>query len=44
MELRGDDSKEEEVLTVNATGKCSLRLGEEVGDGELDTFRDSSRK
>ena len=36
MELPNDDSEEEQVFTANATGKCSLRIGEEVGDGELD--------
>ena len=36
MELLDDDSEEEKVFAANATGKCSLRIGEEVGDGELD--------
>ena len=36
MELPDDDSEEEKVFTANATGKCSWRIGEEVGDGELD--------
>ena len=36
MELPDDDSKEEKLFAANATGKCSLRIGEEVGDGELD--------
>ena len=36
MELPKDDSKEEKVYAANATGKCSLRIGEEVGDKELD--------
>ena len=36
MELPDDDSEEEHVFAANTTGKCSLRIGEEVGDGELD--------
>ena len=36
MELPKDDSKEEKVFAANAIGKCSLRIGEEVGDKELD--------
>ena len=36
MELRDNDSKEEKVFAANATSKWSLRVGEEVGDGELD--------
>ena len=36
MELPDDDFEEENVFAANATGKCSLRIGEEVGDGELD--------
>ena len=28
--------KKEKVFAANATGKCSLKTGEEVGDGELD--------
>ena len=36
MELPDDDSEEENVFAANATVKCSLRIGEEVGDGELD--------
>ena len=36
MELPDDASEEEKVFAANATGKCSLRIGEEVGDGELD--------
>ena len=36
MELPDDDSEEENVFAANETGKCSLRIGEEVGDGELD--------
>ena len=36
MELPDDDSDEENVFAANATGKGSLRIGEEVGDGELD--------
>ena len=36
MELPDDDSEEGNVFAANATGKCSLRVGEEVGDGELD--------
>ena len=32
MELPDDDSDEEKVFAANATGKCSLRVGEEVGD------------
>ena len=35
MELLDDDSEEENVFAANATGKCSLRTGEEGGDGEL---------
>ena len=35
MELPDDDSEEENVFAANATGKCSLRIGEEVGDAEL---------
>ena len=37
MELPDDDSEEEHVFAANATGKYSLRIGEEVGDGELDS-------
>ena len=37
MELPDGDSEEEKVFVANATSKCScLRIGEEVGDGELD--------
>ena len=36
MKLPDEDSEEENVFVANATGKCSLRIGEEVGDGELD--------
>ena len=36
MELPDDDSEEEHVFAANTTGKCSLRVGEEVGDGEFD--------
>ena len=36
MELPDDDSEEEKMFAANATGKCNLRIGEEVGDGELD--------
>ena len=36
MELPDDDSEEKKVFAANATGKCSLRIGEEVGDGVLD--------
>ena len=36
MKLANDDSEEENVFAANATGKCSLRIGEEVGNGELD--------
>ena len=36
MDLPDDDSEEENVFVAHATGKCSLRIGEEVGDGELD--------
>ena len=35
MELLDNDSEEEKVLEAKATGKCSLRIGGEVGDGEL---------
>ena len=35
MELPGDDS-EEHAFAANETGKCSSRIDEEVGDGELD--------
>ena len=34
MELPDDDSEEEKVFATN--GKCRLRIGKEVGDGELD--------
>ena len=36
MELPDDESEEEKVFAANATGMCSLRIDEEVGDGELD--------
>ena len=36
MELPDDDSEDQKVFAANATGKCSLRIGEKVGDGELD--------
>ena len=36
MELPDDDSEEENVFAANATDKCSLRIGEDVRDGELD--------
>ena len=36
MELPDDDSEAEKVFAANATGKCSLKIDEEVGDGELD--------
>ena len=36
MELLDDDSEEEKVFAANTTGKYSLRIGEEVGDGKLD--------
>ena len=36
MELSDDDSEAEKVFAANATGKCSLRIGEEFGDVELD--------
>ena len=36
MDLPDDDSEEEKMFAANATGKCSLRIDEEVGDGELD--------
>ena len=36
IELPDDASEEEKLFAANATGKCSLRIGEEVGDGELD--------
>ena len=36
MKLPNDDSEAEKVFAGNATGKCGLRIGEEVGDGELD--------
>ena len=36
MELPDDDSEEQTVFAANATGKCSLRIGEEVVDGGLD--------
>ena len=37
MELPDDDSEEEKLFAAaNATGKCSLRIGEEVRDRELD--------
>ena len=36
MGLPDDDFEEEKVFAAKATGKCSLRIGEEVGDGELD--------
>ena len=35
-ELPEDDFEEENVFAANATGKCSLKIGQEVGDGELD--------
>ena len=36
MELPDDDSEEQNVFAANATGQCSLKIGDEVGDGELD--------
>ena len=36
MELLDIDSEEEKVLAGKATSKCSSRIGDEVGDGELD--------
>ena len=36
MELLDNDSEKEKVFAAKATGKCSLRIGEEVGDGKLD--------
>ena len=36
MELPDDDFEEEKVSAANATGNCILRIGEEVGGGELD--------
>ena len=36
MELPDVDSEKEKVFAANATSKCSLRIGEEVGDGMLD--------
>ena len=36
MELLDLDSEEEKVFEGKATGKCSSRIGDEVGDGELD--------
>ena len=36
IELPDDDSEEEKVSSANATGMCSLRIGEEFGDGEFD--------
>ena len=36
MELPDDDSEAEKVFAASATGKCSLTIGEEVGDVELD--------
>ena len=36
IELHDDDSEEKHVFAANGTGECSLRIGEEVGDGELD--------
>ena len=36
MELPDDDSEEKKVFAAHATGKCSLRNGEEVGYEELD--------
>ena len=36
MELPDDDSEEENVFAANATGKSSLKIGEEVGDRELE--------
>ena len=36
MELPDNDSEEEKVFAAKAAGKCSLRIGEEVGDRELD--------
>ena len=36
VELPDDDSEEEKVFAANVTDKCSLRIGEEVGDGEMD--------
>ena len=37
MVVPDNDSKEEKVLAATATGnKCSLKIGVEVGDGELD--------
>ena len=36
MGLLDDDSEGEKVFAANTTAKCSFRIGEEVGDGELD--------
>ena len=36
IELLDGDSEEEKVFAANATDKCSLRIGQEVRDGELD--------
>ena len=36
MELPDDDSEKNKLFAANATGKCSLKVGEEVGDGESD--------
>ena len=36
IDLPDNDPEEEHVFAANTTGKCSLRIGEEVGDGELD--------
>ena len=36
MELPDDDSEEEKVFAANATGKRSLKIGEEVRYNELD--------
>ena len=36
MKLPDNDSEKENVFAANATGKCSLRNGEEAGGGELD--------
>ena len=35
MNLPDGDSEKENVFAANATRKCSLRIGEKVGDGEL---------
>ena len=36
MELPEIDSEEKKVFAANATGKCSLMIDQEVGDGELE--------